>query len=435
MEEQKSSVYEVDERSEPVREILGSVPSWTVRWGTTVIFFGIFVLLILSYLIKYPDVIQARVVVTTPTPPASIVARSQGRIQSLWVKDAQKVKEGEVLAVIDNPARPEDVQALKGKIDSLQIALMSPFSDPAISFPENYRLGEAQKEYASFVRNYRIRKFFMELDPVSQELAAINRQIDAYHNLKRNQNSEKSTLQEEIDLLEKEVERNRTLLDKGAISRQEFENKQKELLKSQRSYKQTESSLSETGIELSRLSESMTRLTLDGRERIANLNISLDESIKNLEGAIDSWEERFLLKAPFDGSVTLYKFWSEDQFVREGEEVMIVVPAQEDKLVGKVSMPTTNSGKVKPGQAVKISLDNYPRQEFGIVNGTVKKISSVPRDNSYLIEVEFPQGLLSTYKKKLSFRQEMQGSAEIITEDLRLIQRIFYQFRDLFMGS
>jgi len=29
----------------------------------------------------------------------------------------------------------------------------------------------------------------------------------------------------------------------------------------------------------------------------------------------------------------------------------------------------------------------------------------------------------------------MQGGAEIVTEDLRLIERIFYQLRGLFVGS
>jgi hypothetical protein len=40
--------------------------------------------------------------------------------------------------------------------------------------------------------------------------------------------------------------------------------------------------------------------------------------------------------------------------------------------------------------------------------------------------------MLSSYDKKIPFQQEMRGSAEIITEDLRLIERILYQFRDMF---
>jgi hypothetical protein len=42
-----------------------------------------------------------------------------------------------------------------------------------------------------------------------------------------------------------------------------------------------------------------------------------------------------------------------------------------------------------------------------------------------------PQGMISTHNKLLSFRPQLQGETEIITEDLRLLERVFYQFRKL----
>ena len=36
------------------------------------------------------------------------------------------------------------------------------------------------------------------------------------------------------------------------------------------------------------------------------------------------------------------------------------------------------------------------------------------------------------YDKEIEFKQEMRGTAEIITEDLRLIERFFYQLKDVF---
>ena len=35
-----------------------------------------------------------------------------------------------------------------------------------------------------------------------------------------------------------------------------------------------------------------------------------------------------------------------------------------------------------------------------------------------------PKGLETSYKKQIPFQQEMTGTADIITEDLRLIERI-----------
>jgi len=43
-----------------------------------------------------------------------------------------------------------------------------------------------------------------------------------------------------------------------------------------------------------------------------------------------------------------------------------------------------------------------------------------------------PKTLITSYNKEIEFKQEMQGVAEIITEDLRLIERVFYQFKKIF---
>ena len=76
---------------------------------------------------------------------------------------------------------------------------------------------------------------------------------------------------------------------------------------------------------------------------------------------------------------------------------------------------------------------NYPAKEFGILTGKVKSISLTPdEEGNRLIDVAFPNGIETSYKKKIEFQQEMAGSADIVTEDLRLIERFFYQFKDMF---
>jgi tyrosine-protein phosphatase YwqE len=51
---------------------------------------------------------------------------------------------------------------------------------------------------------------------------------------------------------------------------------------------------------------------------------------------------------------------------------------------------------------------------------------------SYVLEVEFPENLTTTYKKTLIFRQQMQGIAEVITDDLRLIERLLNPIKAIF---
>jgi HlyD family secretion protein len=100
-------------------------------------------------------------------------------------------------------------------------------------------------------------------------------------------------------------------------------------------------------------------------------------------------------------------------------------------IIGKLNIPLSGSGKVKVGQKVNIRLTNYPYMEFGMLQGVIKSISLVPIDNTYIAEVEFPKGLTTNYGRQLELSQEMQGSAEIITADLRLIERIINPIKAL----
>ena len=100
--------------------------------------------------------------------------------------------------------------------------------------------------------------------------------------------------------------------------------------------------------------------------------------------------------------------------------------------MGKAQLPIERSGKVKTGQRVIIRFNNFPDQEFGIVNGIVNSISLVPLENFYQVDIGLPDGLRTNYGKTLPVTHEMKASAEIITEDLRLIERFFMPLKKVF---
>ncbi len=76
----------IEFRSEPVQEILGSVPSWIIRWGTTLFFTIIILLLLGSWLFRYPEVVpNLDIEVMTAEPPAYVVASSTGKIEDFFI--------------------------------------------------------------------------------------------------------------------------------------------------------------------------------------------------------------------------------------------------------------------------------------------------------------------------------------------------------------
>ncbi|MGY0426726.1 MAG: HlyD family secretion protein [Polaribacter sp.] len=94
--------------------------------------------------------------------------------------------------------------------------------------------------------------------------------------------------------------------------------------------------------------------------------------------------------------------------------------------------PAQNLGKVKIDQTVNIKLQNYPDYEFGVLKGKVNHSSEISnKDGFYTIDVSLPDKLITSYNKEIVSKQEMRGTAEIVTEDLRLMQRFFYQFNKI----
>lgn len=127
------------------------------------------------------------------------------------------------------------------------------------------------------------------------------------------------------------------------------------------------------------------------------------------------------------------QLWAANQTVNAGDNVFVIIPDKEKGYIGKVKAPLLNSGKIRIRQEVNIRLANYPDREFGILKGLVQAISLTPdKDGNLLIDVSLPNALETSYKKQIVFQQEMSGTAEIVTEDLRLIERLLYQFRDVF---
>jgi len=92
----KNSELEIQIGSEEVQEILSYVPNWLVRYGNTIVL----LLLLITWFVKYPDVITAEVVVTTKIPPEKIYAKSSGKIETILVNNKAKVTANSIIEVI-----------------------------------------------------------------------------------------------------------------------------------------------------------------------------------------------------------------------------------------------------------------------------------------------------------------------------------------------
>jgi len=414
----------IELRSDEVEDILGNVPGWITRNGIMMLFGVILLLLVGSYIFKVPDVKRAQIELSSQQPPADIKSRSDGKIDELFVSDNEDVTAGMVLAVIENPGEYEDVLGLKKELKKLELPADSL---PKLNLPVNgdADLGPVQSEYAGFYKNFRDYAEFLELDYHQRKIEILQQQFEQYEIFSANLDTRASILYEEYELSRKQYLRDSTLFLQDVVSESVYENARSQMLTKRAGWQEMLSLKAENDIKLAGLSEQVLDLELKQKEQATQLTTSLEESFNKLKAALASWEKQYLIIAPIDGQVTFNDFWSENQNVKAGDKVMTILPKDANTLIGKIRLPLKGAGEVHEDLSVNIKLDNYPYMEYGMLKGIVSNVSKVPQDDFYMVEVSLPDGLTTYYGYTIAFSQNMQGDAEIITEKMRLIQRIF----------
>ncbi|MBE9511074.1 MAG: HlyD family efflux transporter periplasmic adaptor subunit, partial [Bacteroidetes bacterium] len=183
---------------------------------------------------------------------------------------------------------------------------------------------------------------------------------------------------------------------------------------------------------ISKLEQEILDIRQQYTDKKKELELQLIESFENLTASISSWDHQFVLRSSSTGKVSFTKYWAKGQSVTEGERVLTIIPEDTGEIIGKIALDMKRSGKVKQGQKINIKFDNYPYLEYGMVEGAVNKISLVPAENIYTVEVSLVDGLRTFYGVELEFTQEMQGTAEIITEKRRLLKRLVDPIKFIF---
>lgn len=105
----KDTLDNIELRSESVQDILASPPKWIIRWGNTLVFLILILILIISYIIKYPEFVAAPIVVTSENPPEKIEARINSRIEKIFIKDHQNIRKGEIIMVLQSTGNYSDI--------------------------------------------------------------------------------------------------------------------------------------------------------------------------------------------------------------------------------------------------------------------------------------------------------------------------------------
>jgi multidrug resistance efflux pump len=420
--------------SAEVHEFMARAPHWLVRSGTMVLASVLGIILLLSVVIKYPDTITERVTVVGTQPVLEVVARQSGHLESLRVTQGQKVEKGEILAVLESPSRAEVVLTLGARINRLLSSVIGKTTMPDESFKPEEGLGKIQESYAEFLNSYNQLRSRLADDYAEKAGALLRDQIAGKRKQIESLRQQSALSRRGADLAREKFDRMKQLRDKATISASDIADQELAMLQEMRADTTAQRAQTEAEIEAAKLEKELHLIEHDREESLRTARELLRSNLNKLRGEIDVWEIDYVLRAPADGVIAFYDFWSDQQFVAAGRQVFLIVP-ETTRLVGRMPVRQGGAGKIKPGQMVRVRFDDFPYKEFGIVTGSVQSISMVARDGANLVLVDLPYPLVTSFKKTVPFKQDMTGQASIVTEDIRLLGRIFYEIRRAFVNN
>ncbi len=422
--------------SNKVRE-LDKEPGWVLRNGTIFIFVMLILVLLFASFFPFNEVVEGNVMITSDNPPAHIKAKNAGKILAINYKAGDTVIKGAILGELENNGKREDILYLKNQLKSSLDEIYS-LEDLSKTFSPQLHLGsDIQLYYNTFWNNYQQ----LILDESLQDFNIYDEQIKAelfnQKNSIQNKKEELITMERNLEVSQNNFSRYKQLFQKGVISQLDLETTEKELLSVQRQFHLIKQEINQLKLENSGFQNKQKLTTHSSVRNKNNLEMDLELSRQNLLNSITEWEDKYLLKSPIEGRLSFFEVWGEYQNITEGENIFTVVPLIQQNLIGKCEVPLRNSGKLKAGQKVNLKLENYPYREWGMVRAKVGSISEVPKTGknpTYIVYLDIDH-LKTSYGKNLQFHQELKGTAEILLNEVTVMDRVFFQVRHLWSNQ
>ena len=412
-------------QSPELQEVMSEIPGSFLKWGLFIFFAIIIILVAGSYFIKNPEVVTVPVVITTQNPPVVLVAKSGGEIKKLFVSEGSIIIENDIVAIIGNTAIYEDVKKLNlflsgfdEKSDWIEIVKKE-------NQPSDLTLGEFQSNYIQFQKGWKQLKDYLNQAYIPTKLSLLEKQIEKKTEYNIELARQKKFQIEDLSLAKNSFERDSILFTRGAysISVNEFERSRQTYLQKLYSNSSFNASLKSNEAEFLRLGESRLDLQVQYEKELKQYTIAMEESLQLLKSSVSQWEERYVIKSPVAGRVTLNRFRNENQVVKAGETLATIIPDTPATIVVRALIPVSGFAKIEIGQTVNIKLSGFPYMQYGVLKGRIYSLSQVPGEGGFSADIELTEGMTSTYREKIKFIHQMDGTADIITRNVRLVNK------------
>lgn len=408
-----------------VNEIMGHIPHWIIRWGILVIAVVFLSIIVGCYFIKYPQVVDSSIIITTINPPSQLIARHTGLIDSLSVNNGDIVNKGDYIAGLKSSVNYNHIKLIETELSSFKINNIDSivFSDWIY---DNYSLGNVQSSWLNFVAACYNYKNYLDVNYLGNRIKMIDNLLKKKQDYHTVIVSQSNSYKNKLSLTNGNLRTDSNLFRQGVISKFDLENSKQDYYSAESAYASALSNVISTEVSMIELQQNKEELVLQLKQESYDLEKNIIQCKEQLLADINLWREDFVFESHIAGVVSFNDVWKENQSISSGKVFATIIPSDEVYVIGKVKVGSDRFGEVAVGQDVIVKLNGYPYMEYGVLYGKVSAISEMPEvaDGKiyYNVDVDFGNSLITNYKKQLPLIQYMDGSAEIITKEKRLLE-------------
>lgn len=295
-----------------------------------------------------------------------------GIVRDVLIRDGDFVKAGQVLLRMDATAASADLATLR--TDAALQALSLRRIDAELhgqSFLT--QAGDPPHLAAQVQAQYRARRQSY-LDAVAQEQATLAR---ARHDLAAGR-QQLAKLQATVPLYQQSARSYAQLVKDGFVSELGANEKLREKIEKEQELKTQQAALAGLAAAIEQSRQKLAQISSDYESQLLNERVELHARHKRTEGELRKQDYRsglLELRAPEDGIVKDMATYTQGAVVQPGSVLLHLVPVHEP-LLAEVAIRNDDVGFVAPGQAVKLKLQAYPFQKYGMLQGRVELVSA-----------------------------------------------------------
>jgi multidrug efflux pump subunit AcrA (membrane-fusion protein) len=411
------------QRSEFVQEIVSNKPGFIVQYGILFFLTVLLFLIAICWFIQYPDVVNTKAKLTSINAPKEVITKISGKLIKLIAKENEQVSQGDILGFMESTANTEEVILLSKNIDTAILLFNTNNLQSSLLFLQNdyINLGELQQAYQTFSASQQNFKNYLSNGFYIRKRGMLNSDLSYLQKMHNNLLQQKGLNTQDLALQQKTFDANQSLKEDKIISELDYRNETSKLINKKLTLPQINSAIISNEAQQNEKLKEIAEL----ENIIAQQKSIFNQSLNTFKSQIDEWKQKYLLIAPTSGIIAFATFLQENQQLQPNQIICFVNP-QNTQYYAEVYIPQTNFGKIKLGQQVLLKFPSYPFEEYGSVKGSIDFVSNINTDSGYLAKVSLNNGLQTSYNKQVQYRDGLLAQGEVITKDMRLLER-FYQ--------